>query len=196
MLSRSFSRITWRVTSRQLEAAGVRRCWQPYSTTAEPLIQPIKIINQPIGTQFLISERAANRLAEIYKTGNEVLKISVESGGCHGFQYNMRLVPENNVMDLKEVHEQLTESKECTDNLIERESSDDFEDDFEKSKDVIFVLPEGHGKVVIDEDSLKVLNKTMLTYSTELIGSTFKISGGNMKSSCGCGSSFDIETEK
>ena len=36
-----------------------------------------------------ISEAAASKLGELQ--GNEVLKISVESGGCHGFQYKLNI---------------------------------------------------------------------------------------------------------
>lgn len=162
-------------------------------STGEVLVKPVKIINQPPGSQILITERAAKRLTDIYKDFKEVLKISVESGGCHGFQYNMKLIP--NAQVEKELSSQggvKTDKKGK-----ERDDEDeDFDEDGETNKDVVFELQEDGGKVVVDENSLKVLNQTTLTYSTELIGSTFKISGGNMKSSCGCGSSFDVELEK
>ena len=53
-------------------------------------------------------------------------------------------------------------------------------------------LKEKDVSVVIDSDSLALLNGTTLDFQRELIGSSFKIVGGNMKSSCGCGSSFDL----
>ena len=54
--------------------------------TKEPLITPKRIINKTPGLNLSISERASNRLAEIYRNSKENLRISVESGGCHGFQ--------------------------------------------------------------------------------------------------------------
>ncbi|QLQ78871.1 hypothetical protein HG537_0B02190 [Torulaspora globosa] len=155
-------------------------------SSGEQIIKPLRVINQPAGSDMYISERAFKRLSEIYRTSNEVLKIAVESGGCHGFQYNMSLIPDVEVE--KRVGEVET-------GAVENEE-DEFDDDFKDNKDVIFVLPEKGGKVLVDENSLKILNKTTLTYSTELIGSTFKITGGNLKSSCGCGSSFDVDTEQ
>lgn len=160
----------------------------------EVLVKPVKIINQPPGSQILITERAAKRLTDIYKDFDEVLKISVESGGCHGFQYNMKLIP--NAQVEKELSSQNNVKKDEERKEKDDDDDEDFNEDRETNKDVVFELPENGGKVVVDENSLKVLNQTTLTYSTELIGSTFKISGGNMKSSCGCGSSFDVEPEK
>lgn len=165
-------------------------------SVGEQIIKPVRIINQPLGSEILISERAFKRLADIYRESQEVLKVAVESGGCHGFQYNMTLIP--NAQVEKEIIE-LEKGKESAVPVHEsakEEDSDDFDEEFEDNKDVIFVLPEDGGKVVVDENSLKILNKTTLTYSTELIGSTFKIAGGKMKSSCGCGSSFDVDPEK
>lgn len=158
--------------------------------TNELLVKPERIINQPSGSQILISEAAFKRLSAIYRESKEVLKISVESGGCHGFQYNMKLLPDSQVE--KELADHATSTHSGTEKATD---DDDFEDDFEDNKEVVFVLPKNGGKVVIDENSLKILNKTTLTYSTELIGSTFKISGGNLKSSCGCGSSFDVDSD-
>ncbi|QLG70289.1 hypothetical protein HG535_0A02270 [Zygotorulaspora mrakii] len=195
MLFSPVSYILWRTSSTGLISRAPTQCWRFLSIAAEPLIKPVRIINQPAGMQFSISRKAATRLADIYKDSKEVLKISVESGGCHGFQYNMRLVPEKKVDTALDAPKQ--NPRHAQEDVKEKDSgdSDDFDDDFEANKKVVFILPDSEAKVVIDENSLKILNKTTLTYSTELIGSTFKISGGNMKSSCGCGSSFDVDLE-
>ena len=147
-------------------------------------IKPAKIINAVPDLHFSITNRAANRLADIYKTSREILRVTVESGGCHGFQYNLKLVPES---DKKGV--------EDAEGVSENKNEDDLEDDFDDVKDIVYVLPDSNAQVVIDEQSLKILNNTTLTYTTELIGSTFKITGGNMTSSCGCGSSFGLDEQ-
>jgi iron-sulfur cluster assembly accessory protein len=43
-----------------------------------------------------VTERAARRIAEIVaaETGSRALRVSVEGGGCSGFQYRFDLVPE------------------------------------------------------------------------------------------------------
>ena len=46
--------------------------------------------------------------------------------------------------------------------------------------------------IVIDKSSLKLLKGSQVDYSTELIGSSFKITNPKTKSSCGCGVSFSF----
>ncbi|AET38953.1 Isa2p Ecym_3470 [Eremothecium cymbalariae DBVPG len=145
----------------------------------EPLITP-SVLNRSPGLDISITESASRRLGQIYKDSKEVLRVSVESGGCHGFQYNLKLEKKDDTVS----HTKRSDKDNCVDEF----------DEFESPKDVVYVLPHNGGEVVIDQESLKILNNTTLTYSTELIGSTFKIVGGNMASSCGCGSSFTVDT--
>ncbi|KAM3421605.1 hypothetical protein BST61_g1992 [Cercospora zeina] len=121
-----------------------------------------------------ITPRAAHRLQNIASKDsnpNTALRVSVESGGCHGFQYLMSLI------DVK---------------------------DIDQDEDVVFENEERIGgsegdgagyraKVVMDEPSLELLNGSSVDYTMELIGSQFKVTGiPGAKSSCGCGTSFDI----
>ena len=91
------------------------------------------------------------------------LRVTVESGGCHGFQYLMSLIDGSAIS-----------SKE----------------------DTVFEATDGSGaKVVMDEPSLELLKGSRVDYTTELIGSQFKIVGNPAAtSSCGCGTSFDIKS--
>lgn len=151
------------------------------NNVSEKLVQPSHIVNKVSDLKLSISERAASRLNQIYKDSHEILKVGIESGGCHGFQYTLQLIPESKI-DLKNGMMKDTKSAE----------PDEFADEA-RTKYTIYLIDNDTGKVVIDPNSLKLLNNTVLTYTNELIGSSFKISGGNMKSSCGCGSSFDVE---
>ncbi|KAI5296922.1 hypothetical protein KEM55_005401 [Ascosphaera atra] len=57
-------------------------------------------------------------------------------------------------------------------------------------------VPEGYGgaRVVMDQASLEVLYGSTVDFTQELIGSQFTIAENpRAKSSCGCGTSFDIE---
>lgn len=57
------------------------------------------------------------------------------------------------------------------------------------------VFEEGGAKVVMDEPSLGLLKDSTVDYTTELIGSQFKIvNNPHATSSCGCGTSFDIKS--
>ena len=116
-----------------------------------------------------ITPRAAHRLQTISETDKNpglALRVTVESGGCHGFQYLMSLVSTS---------------------------------DIDASEDTLFENEEAarggeyKAKVVIDEPSLELLKGSSIDYTMELIGSQFKVTGiPGAKSSCGCGTSFDI----
>lgn len=90
---------------------------------------------------------------------SQVLRIAVESGGCHGYQY---------ILGLKD------------------------ETDIDASEDSVF--ERDGAKFVIDGTSLEILRESTIDYTTELIGSQFKVvNSPYASSSCGCGSSFDFD---
>ena len=123
-----------------------------------------------------ISDRAAKRLKQIVTTPlkknsltstksvqDSHLRVTVTAGGCHGFQYLMSLEPAEK---------------------IDQEEDTVFE--FEGSN--------GTAEVVMDQPSLELLKGSTVDFTTELIGSQFKIVGNpRATSSCGCGTSFDVE---
>ncbi len=55
-----------------------------------------------MSTSVTVTERAAKRIAEIVagEAAAEALRVSVEGGGCSGFQYKFDLVPEADKDDL------------------------------------------------------------------------------------------------
>ncbi|EFQ25068.1 iron-sulfur cluster assembly accessory protein [Colletotrichum graminicola] len=131
-----------------------------------------------------ITDRAGKRLSEIMKKDknpNLALRIQVESGGCHGFQYLMSLVTlpgggEAGEEWSKVVGEDDTVFQYLPDNA-----------------DASCISFEGP-KVVIDEPSLELLKGSKVDFTMELIGSQFKITDNPYaSSSCGCGTSFDIK---
>ena len=60
-----------------------------------------------------------------------------------------------------------------------------FDEKIEKD-DVIF------NKTIIDQNSLKIINGSVIYYKKEMIGSSFVIENPKALSSCGCGMSFSI----
>ncbi|KPI41143.1 Iron-sulfur assembly protein 2 [Cyphellophora attinorum] len=110
-----------------------------------------------------------NTLATSPITPDSHLRVTVTSGGCHGFQYLMSLEPESKI---------------------------------DAEEDTVFVAAtaeegeggKGRAEVVLDEPSLELLKGSTVDFVTELIGSQFKIVGNpRASSSCGCGTSFDIQ---
>lgn len=127
------------------------------------------------------------------KDGNPylALRIQVESGGCHGFQYLMSLVtlppslppPEDNI-------------------AAETQTQAEGEGAAIREDDTIFTFaPEEDSggtqeapKVILDAPSLELLKGSKVDFTMELIGSQFKIVDNPLAtSSCGCGTSFDIK---
>ena len=65
-------------------------------------------------------------------------------------------------------------------------------------EDTIFVAEDeagtGKAEVVMDSASLELLRGSTIDFQAELVGSRFRIVGNpRAKSSCGCGTSFDVE---
>ncbi|KAI0127682.1 hypothetical protein BJ170DRAFT_595543 [Xylariales sp. AK1849] len=172
-----------------------------------------------------ITPRAANRLSKIMeKDGNPhlALRIQVESGGCHGFQY---------LMSLPTLPASLSASRSTTptsanplsppDTSIPQPPSTDIASEVTPSTtttaspseplredDTVFafvkdgVAPGEDGgrslamgpKIVLDAPSLELLKGSKVDYTMELIGSQFKVVDNPLAtSSCGCGTSFDIK---
>lgn len=131
-----------------------------------------KLVHGKTDMKIAITKRASDKLTKIAKDDNNpnaALKISVESGGCHGFQYNLSLT------DLKE---ELKEGEE--DVLVFKRDEDD-----------------SIAQIVINESSLQILQDSKIDFTKELIGSSFKVVDSPYTSTaCGCGASFDFDFEK
>jgi Fe-S cluster assembly iron-binding protein IscA len=128
------------------------------------------------------------------KDGNPylALRIQVESGGCHGFQYLMSLVTlPPSLPDTKGAAEQRGEGDGGDDGAVIRE------DDtiFTFAKDEAEAEPTLEApKIILDAPSLDLLKGSKVDFTMELIGSQFKIVDNPLAtSSCGCGTSFDIK---
>ncbi|KAM7184728.1 hypothetical protein V8F20_012091 [Naviculisporaceae sp. PSN 640] len=138
-----------------------------------------------------ITPRAANRLSQIMtkdSNPNLALRIQVESGGCHGFQYLMKLVtlpaslPTTPSSSDAAAMEGETEIRE--DDTIFTYAPDDAAPPTDLSAP----------KIILDQPSLDLLKGSKVDFTMELIGSQFKIVDNPLAtSSCGCGTSFDIK---
>jgi Fe-S cluster assembly iron-binding protein IscA len=117
---------------------------------------------------------------------NLALRIQVESGGCHGFQYLMSLVtlPSSFIEDPQMTPTDGGEAVVREDDTVFVYSVD------ESPSAEVFTAP----KIILDSPSLELLKGSKVDFTMELIGSQFKIVDNPLAtSSCGCGTSFDIK---
>lgn len=119
---------------------------------------------------------------------NLALRIQVESGGCHGFQYLMKLVT---------LPASLPSTPSSSDAAAIEGETEIREDDT-----IFTYAPDGSEppadlsapKIILDQPSLDLLKGSKVDFTMELIGSQFKIVDNPLAtSSCGCGTSFDIK---
>jgi Fe-S cluster assembly iron-binding protein IscA len=124
------------------------------------------------------------------------LRIDVESGGCHGFQYLMKLVtlPPSLPNNASSPAAETQPASAAAESTI-------------REDDTIFTYtPDSDGaaagaedpltapKIILDLPSLELLKGSKVDFTMELIGSQFKIVDNPLAtSSCGCGTSFDIK---
>jgi iron-sulfur cluster assembly accessory protein len=95
-----------------------------------------------------------------------MLRVTVESGGCHGYQYLMSLTESFDPEE--DAYLPSPKRLDVDDRMFERDGT----------------------KVVVDTISLGLITGSKVDYSTELIGSQFKIVD-NPAASSNCGYDFD-----
>lgn len=122
------------------------------------------------------------RLSEIMvkdANPNLALRIQVESGGCHGFQYLMSLVT--------------IPPKDASASSSAVDEGDSVFQYVPEEGVAPLKSPEAP-KIILDEPSLELLTGSKVDFTQELIGSQFKITDNpHATSSCGCGTSFDVK---
>ena len=136
-----------------------------------------------------ITPRAAARLRQISQRDdnpNLALRIQVESGGCHGFQYLMSLVTLPGDFTTSPARRQ----QDAGDGGVVREDDSIFcfvDEEVDKTTS-------SGARIILDAPSLDLLKGSKVDFTQELIGSQFKIVENPLaSSSCGCGTSFDIK---
>lgn len=66
--------------------------------------------------------------------------------------------------------------------------------DEQRERDVVF---ESHGlKLLVDGESLRLVDGSVIDYEESLQGAGFKVSNPNVVAACGCGSSFRVAEEE
>lgn len=111
-----------------------------------------------------ITPRCVQRLQKLreQRKTNVVLRVTVDGGGCSGFQYTFDLENWDRIPTV---------------------------DTLTKQDDVLFQKDDAH--VIVDRISLSFMSGAKIDYMEELISSSFRIMDNpNAEGSCGCGTSF------
>ena len=120
------------------------------------------------------------RLSEIMKVSDDpsfALRVQVQSGGCHGFQY---ITTNASIKSLSSLEE---------DESLFRFVEDDAPA-HEGNPEELLSGP----KVVLDEPSLIAVHGSKIDFTQALIGSKFEVvDNPYAENSCGCGSSFSLK---
>lgn len=128
-----------------------------------------KLINGTTDLKIAITTRASDKLVSIAQDDREpetALRIRVESGGCHGFQYNL---------DLTTVPKELAKDNEL---LVFKRADSDAKVIFDESS------------LQILQDSKIDYTKELIGSSFKVVDSPYT------STECGCGASFDFDFEK
>ena len=121
---------------------------------------------------IIVSAACTRRLRQLAsrKSFPLYLRVSVDAGGCSGFQYQFDLENEE------------SEPIDPTDDIVVT-GVEEGEDDG--------AIP---ARVVIDRDSLELMRGSTIDFEDEIIRSGFVIQGNPLsESACGCGSSFAVK---
>lgn len=147
----------------------------------------------PLPPSSAVLTRTIQRLTEIMakdKNPYLALRIQVESGGCHGFQYLMKLVTLPHQLPAPSAPSS-TSTAEDGAGINEDDTIFTFAPDGSSPTQLVDLTAP---KIILDGPSLDLLKGSKVDFTMELIGSQFKIVDNPLAtSSCGCGTSFDIK---
>ncbi|RYO96326.1 hypothetical protein DL765_011621 [Monosporascus sp. GIB2] len=156
-----------------------------------------------------ISLQRLSQLMAADENPHLALRIQVEPGGCHGFQYLISpttlppLPPSASAPSPQSPPPPSPPAGELAEELAPSTTSSSAPSDPQlREDDTVFAFVREDAeqavqespKVVLDGPSLELLKGSKLDFTMELIGSQFKIvDNPHATSSCGCGTSFDIK---
>jgi len=139
-----------------------------------------------------LTERAARRIGEILKgePAGAMLRVSVEGGGCSGFQYKFDF-------DHARTHDDLVLSRDGAMLRISVEgggcSGFQYKFDVERAQaEDDLVIARDSAVVLVDPASVPFLAGSEVDFVDDLIGASFRVVNPNATASCGCGTSFSI----
>ncbi|CAM9308141.1 unnamed protein product [Ectocarpus sp. 6 AP-2014] len=136
------------------------------------------------GDTIIVTKRCAERLNELREAKTQPdlkLRLSVEGGGCSGFQYKF---------SLEDAAGAGAGGSEGADN----DGDDDEDSDDEDESDVDHEFERDGAVLVVDATSLEFVKGATVDFEEDMMRSAFAVLNNPVsESACGCGSSFALK---
>ena len=127
-----------------------------------------------------ITDSAKMQISHLKKTNKDnLLKISVQGGGCSGFQYDIDLI------DIKTV----TIINDNENDKIDNMDDDDWDSDSDTDNKIMCIRIKDTD-ILLEKNSIKYIKGSTLDYLNTGFEERFDVINPNAKSGCGCGISF------
>ncbi|CAB1109382.1 unnamed protein product [Ectocarpus sp. CCAP 1310/34] len=136
------------------------------------------------GDTIIVTKRCAERLNELRQAKAQPdlkLRLSVEGGGCSGFQYKFSL-------------EDAAGAGAGGSEGAEKDGDDDDDSDDEDESDVDHEFERDGAVLVVDATSLEFVKGATVDFEEDMMRSAFAVLNNPVsESACGCGSSFALK---
>lgn len=135
------------------------------------------------GDTIIVTKRCAQRVNQLRNSKSQPklrLRLSVEGGGCSGFQYRFSLEDALAGDDVEGRRDENEDDPEESDD----EDDEDVDHEFERDGAVL----------VVDETSLGFVKGATVDFEEDMMRSAFAVVNNPVsESACGCGSSFALK---
>jgi Fe-S cluster assembly iron-binding protein IscA len=154
-------------------------------------------------TDWLVKK--LSELITLYSNPNIALRLSVDPGGCHGFEYKTSLTTLPSPLKVTTLPDEAPPALNTSSGDpnampsplppgVEPLTAQETEVKLEENDTVFVTNGSPSVRVVMDTQSLDLLKFGKVDFINDLMGSQFKVvDNPNASSSCGCGTSFDIK---
>lgn len=139
---------------------------------------------------FSVSPRVWKRISEVnqregFPNAKRILRLAIESGGCHGYLYKFSFDSEDNLNSLEDIRISAPLSSSVSEGSFCATSKSSLEDLNDSPQ------------LVIDKHTLEKLQNATIDFHSELKGSAFVVVGNELvDQSCACAMSFSVRKKK
>jgi len=130
-----------------------------------------------------IDDSCVKQLQALKQKGTQALRITVDTGGCSGFQYIFSLVKAGELEGMSTLEDQVRKDEGSGQSVLFNGTD--------------FAFRKGDALILVDDVSMPFLQGATIDYKVELIRAGFVVRDNpNVDLSCGCGTSFAKKSGK